>query len=84
MKNLVKELRNKRSRDNRELLDRAADRIEELEKTKAEVAREILEKLDRFINSNCIEIRDEQGRKGYVTCGVHFAISEFKKRYTEG
>lgn len=31
---LVKELRSKQSRDNRELLDRAADRIEELEKAK--------------------------------------------------
>lgn len=29
---LIEELRNKKSRDNRELLDRAADRIEELEK----------------------------------------------------
>lgn len=29
---LVEELRSKKSRDNRELLDRAADRIEELEK----------------------------------------------------
>ena len=29
--NLVEELRNKESRDNRALLDRAADRIEELE-----------------------------------------------------
>ena len=84
MKNLVKELRNKPSRDNRELLDQAADRIEELEKAKAEYVREILEKLDRFINSNCIKIRDERGIKGYVTSGVHFAIAEFKKRYTEG
>lgn len=31
---LVEELRSKQSRDNRELLDRAADRIEELEKAK--------------------------------------------------
>lgn len=34
--NLVEELRSKKSRDNRELLDRAANRIEELEaETKA-------------------------------------------------
>lgn len=31
MKNIIEELRSKTSRDNRELLDRAADRIEELE-----------------------------------------------------
>lgn len=32
---IVAELRNKQSRDNRELLDRAADRIEELEQLRA-------------------------------------------------
>ncbi len=45
---------------------------------------EVLDKLDRFINSNCIEIKDERGIKGYVTSGVHFAIAELKKKYTEG
>ena len=44
----------------------------------------VLDKLDRFINSNCIEIKDERGIKGYVTSGVHFAIAELKKKYTEG
>ena len=33
---LVEELRNKQSRDNRDLLDRAADRIEELESKQSE------------------------------------------------
>lgn len=49
-----------------------------------EMIAEVLDKLDRFINSNCIEIKDERGIKGYVTSGVHFAIAEFKKKYTEG
>lgn len=43
---------------------------------------EVLDELDRFINSNCIEIKDERGIKGYVTSGIHFAISDFKKKYT--
>ena len=42
---------------------------------------EVLDKLDSFINANCIEIKNERGIKGYVTSGVHFAISEFKKKY---
>lgn len=45
---------------------------------------EVLDELDRFINSNCIEIKDERGIKGYVTSGIHFAISDFKKKYTGG
>lgn len=49
-----------------------------------EMIAEVLDKLDRFINSNCIEIKDERGIKGYVTSGVHFAIAELKKKYTEG
>ena len=49
-----------------------------------EMIAEVLDKLDRFINSNCIEIKDERGIKGYVTSGVHFAIAELKKEYTEG
>ena len=48
-----------------------------------EMIAEVLDKLDRFINSNCIEIKDERGIKGYVTSGVHFAIAELKKKYTE-
>lgn len=49
-----------------------------------EMIAEVLDKLDRFINSNCIEIKDERGIKGYVTSGVHFAIAELKKKYTGG
>jgi protein associated with RNAse G/E len=49
-----------------------------------EMIAEVLDELDRFINSNCIEIKDERGIKGYVTSGVHFAIAELKKKYTEG
>lgn len=45
---------------------------------------EVLDELDRFINSNCIVIKDERGIKCYVTGGVHFAISDFKKKYTGG
>ena len=48
-----------------------------------EMIAEVLDELDRFINSNCIEIKDERGIKGYVTSGVHFAIAELKKKYTE-
>jgi hypothetical protein len=44
---------------------------------------EVLDKLDRFIKSNCIEIKDDRGIKGYVTSGVHFAIAELKKKRTE-
>lgn len=49
-----------------------------------EMIAEVLDKLDRFINANCIEIKDERGIKGYVTSGVHFAIAELKKKYTGG
>ena len=49
-----------------------------------EMIAEVLDKLDRFIDSNCIEIKDERGIKGYVTSGVHFAIAELKKKYSEG
>ena len=48
-----------------------------------EMIAEVLDKLDRFIISNCIEIKDERGIKGYVTSGVHFAIAELKKKYTK-
>lgn len=48
-----------------------------------EMIAEVLDKLDGFINANCIEIKDERGIKGYVTSGVHFAIAELKKKYTE-
>lgn len=59
-----------------------ADKMCKMFKPKSEFV-EILDKLDRFINSHCIEIKDKRGRKGYVTSGVHFAIAEFKKKYTE-
>ena len=52
-----------------------------IEKRKSEAVQEVLEKLDRFINSQCIEIKDERGIKGYVTSGVHYAIDEFKRKY---
>ena len=48
-----------------------------------EMIAEVLDELDRFINSNCIEIKDERGIKGYVTSSIHFAIAELKKKYTE-
>ena len=47
-----------------------------------EMIAEVLDKLDRFINANCIEIKDERGIKGYVTSSVHFSIAELKKKYT--
>lgn len=50
-----------------------------IEKRKSEAIQEVLEKLDRFINSQCIEIKDERGIKGYITSGVHYAIDEFKR-----
>ncbi|MBO5828834.1 MAG: hypothetical protein J6R59_10355 [Paludibacteraceae bacterium] len=52
-----------------------------IEKRKSEAVQEVLEKLDKFINSQCIEIKDERGIKGYVTSGVHYAIDEFKRKY---
>lgn len=45
--------------------------------------KKIFDYLDRFIKSQCIEIKDEHGLKGYSTSSVHHAITEFKKKYTE-
>lgn len=47
---LSEELRTKKSRDNRELLDRAADRIEELEREKVQ----IFDDIDRLLFANQI------------------------------
>ena len=52
---LSEELRNKKSRDNRELLDRAADRIDELEKANKENTKKILADIDRLLYANQIE-----------------------------
>ena len=52
-----------------------------IEKRKGEAVQEALDKLDRFINSQCIEIKDERGVKGYITSGIHYAIDEFKRMY---
>ena len=73
---IVEELRNKQSRDNRELLDRAADRIEELEKAKAEVAREIFAELwDMVIPEKCTD-----GCAYYLDMAE---LTELEKKYTE-
>lgn len=52
---LIEELRSKKSRDNRELLDRAADRIEELERSQMnkqnEIIKEFSERLKKYFNS---------------------------------
>lgn len=55
MKNIVEELRTKKSRDNRELLDRAADRIEELEKANKETVKKIFDDIERLLYGNQIE-----------------------------
>jgi hypothetical protein len=54
-KNIVEELRTKKSRDNRELLDRAADRIEELEKANKENVKKILDDIERLLYANRLE-----------------------------
>ena len=53
----------------------------ELQKEKAEVAREIFEEIETLIKNNCLTITDDRGIKGYVNSSVHFAVSELKKKY---
>lgn len=52
---LSEELRTKKSRDNRELLDRAADRIEELEKENSKAVEKVLCDIERLIFANKID-----------------------------
>ena len=52
---LSEELRTKKSRDNRELLDRAADRIEELENGHWKSIKKILIDVDILIHANEIQ-----------------------------
>ena len=91
---LVEELRSKKSRDNRGLLDRAADRIEELETLNeelAEVASDIFEEIIDFILT-CIENDEKVFNSGedeyYDGRFMAFKIIEgflveLKKKYTE-
>ena len=52
---LSEELRAKKSRDNRELLDRAADRIEELEKANKENVKKIFDDMEHLLYGNQFE-----------------------------
>ncbi len=52
---LSEELRNKKSRDNRELLDRAADRIEELEAGQWKLIKKIFIDVRTLIHANEIQ-----------------------------
>lgn len=52
---IVKELRTKKSRDNRELLDRAADRIEELENEHWKTLKKIFIDVELLIHANEIQ-----------------------------
>ena len=52
---LSEELRTKKSRDNRELLDRAADRIEELERENEKTVKKIFDDIERLLYGNQIE-----------------------------
>ena len=52
---LSEELRTKKSRDNRELLDRAADRIEELENGHWKTLKKILMDMELLIHANEIQ-----------------------------
>ena len=52
MKNIVEELRTKKSRDNRELLDRAADRIEELENGHWKTLKKLFIDMEILIHAN--------------------------------
>ena len=52
---LSEELRSKKSRDNRELLDRAADRIEELERKNKKTVKKIFDDIERLLYGNQIE-----------------------------
>lgn len=74
---LVEQLRSKKSRDNRELLDQAADRIEELEKEKSEVASKIFAEIEKI----AIPFTTPLGN-----CLMSVGIVSFellKKKYTE-
>lgn len=82
---IAEELRAKKSRDNRELLDRAADYIETLEREKAEVAGEIFSEILNIIrgysHSACI------AKNNYGITQVEYIgtdILKLKKKYTEG
>ena len=50
----------------------------------SEVAREIIEEIERLITKECLVFKDENGIRGYVDASVHYAIAELKKKYTEG
>ena len=52
---LSEELRTKKSRDNRELLDRAADRIEELENEQWKPLKKIIMDVELLIHANEIQ-----------------------------
>jgi hypothetical protein len=85
---IAEELRAKKSRDNRELLDRAADYIETLEREKAEVAREIFEEIEKIIekhHSECYEYEDGAECDTAITYISYLSvdIDDLKKKYTE-
>lgn len=82
---LVEELRSKKSRDNRELLDRAADRIEELEKEKSEGAREIIADIvERFNGVNvAVEIHPNDSTRVVIDKTTNKIFGELIKIFNK-
>ena len=76
---LSEELRTKKSRDNRELLDRAADRIEELEKANKENVKKIFDDIERLLYANQIETH----RGVYFREELKDSFDILKRLYTE-
>ena len=76
---LSEELRNKKSRDNRELLDRAADRIEELEAERWKLIKKIFIDVGMVIHAN--EIQTPTGV--YYRKELKDSFDILKKIYTE-
>ena len=76
---LSEELRTKKSRDNRELLDRAADRIEELEKANTENVKKIFDDIERLLYANQIETH----RGVYFREELKDSFDILKRLYTE-
>lgn len=77
--NIVEELRAKKSRDNRELLDRAADRIEELENEQWKSINKVLMDMELLIHAN--EIQTPTGT--YYRAELKDSFDILKKLYLE-
>lgn len=76
---LSEELRNKKSRDNRELLDRAADRIEELENGHWKTLKKLFIDVELLIHAN--EIQTPTG--AYYRAELKDSFDILKRLYLE-